>query len=89
MFEAVTVAQSLSRDVAMAQIATAITTIFYSLVFAIGYYLVVKGNGALLREMRREHRSGGGPRSSSRRITSGCQASTSSCAMPAGAPPGT
>ena len=63
MFEAVTVAQSLSRDVAMAQIATAITTIFYSLVFAIGYYLVVKGNGALLRETRREHRSGGGVRS--------------------------
>jgi hypothetical protein len=89
MFEAVTVAQSLSRDVAMAQIATAITTIFYSLVFAIRYYLVVKGNGALLREARREHRSGGGPRSSSRRITGGCQASTSSCAMPAGAPPGT
>ncbi len=89
MFEAVTLAQSLTRDVAMAQIAMAITTIFYSLVFAIRYYLVVKGNGALLREARREHRSGGGPGSSSRRITGGCQASTSSCAMPAGAPPGT
>ncbi len=64
MFEAVGVAQFLSRDVAVAQIATAITTIFYSLVFVIGYYLVVKGNGVMLREMRREHRSGGGPRSS-------------------------
>ena len=64
MFEAVGVAQFLSRDVAVAQIATAITTIFYSLVFVIGYYLVVEGNGAMLREMRREHRSGGGPRSS-------------------------
>lgn len=61
MFEAVAVAQSLSRDVAVAQIATAITTIFYSLVFAVGYYLVVKGNRETLREMRREHRSGGGP----------------------------
>ncbi len=64
MFEAVGVAQFLRKDVAVAQIATAITTIFYSLVFVIGYYLVVKGNGAMLREMRREHRSGGGPRSS-------------------------
>ena len=45
MFEAVGVAQVLSRDVAVAQIATAITTIFYSLVFVIGYYLVVKGTG--------------------------------------------
>jgi hypothetical protein len=45
IFEAVAVAQSLSRDVAVAQIATAITTIFYSLVFVIGYYLVVKGTG--------------------------------------------
>ncbi len=47
MFEAAAVAQSLSRDVAIAQIPTAVTTIFYSLVFAIGYYLVVKGNGAI------------------------------------------
>jgi hypothetical protein len=61
MFEAVAVAQSMSRDVAMAQIATAVTTIFYSLVFAIGYYLVVRGNRAMLIEMRRENRSGGGP----------------------------
>jgi len=61
MFEAVAVAQSLSRDVAMAQIATAVTTIFYSLVFAIGYYLVVRGNRAMLIEMRRENRSSGGP----------------------------
>jgi len=61
MFEAVAVAQSMSRDVAMAQIATAATAIFCSLVFAIGYYLVVKRNGAMLIEMRRENRSGGGP----------------------------
>jgi hypothetical protein len=47
MFEAVAVAQSMSRDVAVVQIATAITTVFYSLVFAIGYYLVVRGNRAM------------------------------------------
>jgi len=61
MFEAVAVAQFLSRDVAIAQIVTTVTTIFYSLVFAIGYYLVVRGNRATLLEMRREHRFGGGP----------------------------
>ena len=61
MFEAVAVAQVLTRDVAVAQIATAITTVFYSLVFAIGYYLVVRGNRAVLREMREERLSGGRP----------------------------
>ena len=61
MFEAVAVAQSMSRDVAVAQLATAITTVFYSLVFAIGYYLVVRDNRAMLIEVRRENRSGGGP----------------------------
>ncbi len=51
----------MSEDVAIAQIATAITTIFYSLVFAVGYYMVVRGNRAVLREMREERLSGGRP----------------------------
>lgn len=61
MYEAIAVAQFLSRDVAIAQIVTTITTIFYSLVFAIGYYLVVRGNRATLREMREGRLSGGRP----------------------------
>ena len=45
----------------IAQIVTTVTTIFYSLVFAVGYYLVVKGNRAALREMREGRLSGGRP----------------------------
>jgi len=37
------------EDVDIAQIVTAITTIFYAGVFAIGYYLLIKGNRETLR----------------------------------------
>ena len=47
----------MSEDVAIAQIVTAITTVFYALVFAIGYYLVIKGNHQMLREMREQRLS--------------------------------
>jgi hypothetical protein len=50
-----------SEDVAIAQIVTAITTVFYAAVFAIGYYLMIKGNRKTLREMRQERLSGGRP----------------------------
>jgi hypothetical protein len=50
-----------SEDVAIAQIVTAITTIFYAVVFAIGYYLLIKGNRETLREMREQRISGGRP----------------------------
>jgi hypothetical protein len=50
-----------SEDVAIAQIVTAITTVFYAAVFAIGYYLMIKGNREVLREMREERLSGGRP----------------------------
>jgi hypothetical protein len=50
-----------SEDVALAQIVTAITTVFYAAVFAIGYYLMIKGNRQVLREMREERLSGGRP----------------------------
>ncbi|MDQ5811252.1 MAG: hypothetical protein M3358_10980 [Actinomycetota bacterium] len=51
----------MSKDVAIAQIVTAITTVFYAAVFAIGYYLMIKGNREVLREMREERLSGGRP----------------------------
>ena len=51
----------MSEDVAIAQIVTAITTVFYAAVFAIGYYLMIKGNREVLREMREERLSGGRP----------------------------
>src|SRR5215211_5681753 len=50
-----------SEDVAIAQIVTAITTVFYAAVFAIGYYLIIRGNRKTLREMREERLSGGRP----------------------------
>jgi hypothetical protein len=50
-----------SEDVAIAQIVTAITTVFYAAVFAIGYYLIVRGNRKTLMEMREERLSGGRP----------------------------
>jgi hypothetical protein len=58
-----------SEDVAIAQIVTAITTVFYAAVFAIGYYLMIQGNRQVLREMR-EERLSGGRKSSSRRACS-------------------
>ena len=51
----------MSEDVAIAQVVTAITTVFYAAVFAIGYYLMIKGNRQTLREMRQERLSGGRP----------------------------
>jgi hypothetical protein len=51
----------MSEDVAVAQIVTAITTVFYAAVFAIGYYLIIRGNRQTLREMRQERLSGGRP----------------------------
>jgi hypothetical protein len=51
----------MSSDVAIAQIVTAITTVFYAGVFAIGYYLLIKGNSQTLREMREQRVSGGRP----------------------------
>jgi hypothetical protein len=50
-----------TEDVAIAQIVTAITTVFYAAVFAIGYYLIIKGNRETLREMREQRLSGGRP----------------------------
>jgi hypothetical protein len=50
-----------SEDVAIAQIVTAVTTVFYAAVFAIGYYLLIRGNRKTLREMREERLSGGRP----------------------------
>lgn len=55
------VAQVLSTDVAIAQIVTAVTTVFYAAVFAIGYYLMIKGNRETIREMREQRLSGGRP----------------------------
>jgi hypothetical protein len=52
---------ALTEDVSIAQIVTAITTVFYAAVFAIGYYLIIKGNRKTLGEMRRERLSGGRP----------------------------
>ena len=51
----------MSVDVSVAQIVTAITTVFYAAVFAIGYYMMIKGNREVLREMREERLSGGSP----------------------------
>ncbi len=51
----------MAEDVAIAQIVTAITTVFYAAVFAIGYYLIIKGNRETLREMREQRISGGRP----------------------------
>ncbi len=53
--------RGVSEDVAIAQIVTAITTVFYAAVFALGYYLMIKGNRKTLREMREERLSGGRP----------------------------
>jgi predicted phage tail protein len=50
-----------SEDVGIAQIVTAITTVFYAAVFAIGYSLIIRGIRQLLAEMRRERLSGGRP----------------------------
>jgi hypothetical protein len=51
----------MSEDIAIAQIVTAITSVFYAAVFVIGYYLLIKGNRETLREMREQRISGGRP----------------------------
>ena len=45
----------------LAQLITAITTVFYAGVFALGYYLMIQGNKQTLKEMREERLSGGRP----------------------------
>ena len=50
----------MSEDVAIAQIVTAIITAF-AVVFAIGYYLLIKANRETLRKMREQRISGGRP----------------------------
>ena len=57
----ITTRSGVSEDVAIAQIVTAVTTVFYAAVFAIGYYLIIKGNRETLSEMRQERLSGGRP----------------------------
>ena len=51
----------MSQDVSIAQIVTAIITVFYAAVFAIGYYMMIRGNREVLQEMREERLSGGRP----------------------------
>jgi hypothetical protein len=53
--------RSVSVDVSIAQIVTAIITVFYAEVFAIGYYIMIRGNRQVLLEMREERLSGGRP----------------------------
>ncbi len=45
----------------LAQLITAITTVFYAGVFALGYYLMIQSNQQTLKEMREERLSGGRP----------------------------
>ncbi len=63
----------MSEDVAVAQIVTAITTVFYAGVFAIGYYLLIKGNHETLRRYANSGSPAGGRRSLSRHATTGCR----------------
>ena len=51
----------MSEDVAIAQIVTAIITVFYAVVFAIGCHLLIKANRETLRKMREQRISGGRP----------------------------
>ena len=53
--------RSVSQDVSVAQIVTAITTVFYAAVFAIGYYMMIRGNREVLQEMREERLCVGRP----------------------------
>ena len=45
---------SVSQVVSIALIVTAITTVFYAAGFAIGYYMMLRGNGEVVQEMREE-----------------------------------
>jgi hypothetical protein len=45
----------------LAQLITAITTVFYAGVFALGYYLMIQANQQTLKELREQRLSGGRP----------------------------
>jgi hypothetical protein len=45
----------------LAQLITAVTTVFYAGVFALGYYLMIQSNQETLKEMREQRLSGGRP----------------------------
>ena len=45
----------------LAEIIVAITTVFYSGVFALGYYLIIQGNHEMVMELREQRLSGGRP----------------------------
>jgi hypothetical protein len=45
----------------LAQLITAITTVFYAGVFALGYFLMIQSNQETLKEMREQRLSGGRP----------------------------
>ena len=45
----------------LAELIIAITTVFYSGVFALGYYLMIQGNHEMVRELREQRLSGGRP----------------------------
>ena len=45
----------------LAEIIVAITTVFYSGVFALGYYLMIQSNQGMVRELREQRLSGGRP----------------------------
>ncbi len=49
----------MSEGVAIAQIVTAIITVFYAVVFAIGYHLLIKANRETLRRCASKRISGG------------------------------
>ena len=60
-FRRVSIPRNVTEGVDIAQIITAITTVFYAAVFAIGYYLLIKGNQQTLKEMREQRISGERP----------------------------
>jgi hypothetical protein len=45
----------------LAQLITAITTVFYAGVFALGYYLMIQANQQTIKELREQRLSGGRP----------------------------
>jgi hypothetical protein len=55
-----------SQVVSIALIVTAITTVFYAAGFAIGYYMMLRGNGEVVQEMREEHGTRCAPRGARR-----------------------
>jgi hypothetical protein len=53
--------RSVSQDVSIAQIVTAITPVFDAAVLAVGYYTMIRGDREVLQEMREERLCGGRP----------------------------